>query len=387
MRGCANAYTGDEGYRDAEEMVRLAASQLRLAMRVGSASNFARRQRRAGRSTGVTGQRLPMERHPRRAAVDNAACRRRRALRPRHHDHRHRRRSRLRSRSPSEGANTESAAAPRASGMIHPNLATMLAFVTTRRRRRARRSCEQTLRQAAEASFDMITVDGDTSPNDTLLILANGAAGGPTLREGVEGAAQFREAVAQVCIELAKAHGPRRRRRDEAHRGEGRRAKSVADARARRPDRRRVAAREVGRLRQRPELGARAGRRRPQRRARRRERDEPLLAGRLRVSSEAPDDAYDEEALSAATKGDEVRIRVDLGLGERARRRLGLRPDGRVRAHQQRVHDVGESAWRRPSSSRLAAAPGRAATPRSTTSSRCSARGTASSSFTAAATW
>jgi glutamate N-acetyltransferase/amino-acid N-acetyltransferase len=62
------------------------------------------------------------------------------------------------------------------SGMIHPNMATMLAFVTTDGQL-ASHTWQQLLRDAANRTFNQITVDGDTSTNDTLLGLANGAAG------------------------------------------------------------------------------------------------------------------------------------------------------------------------------------------------------------------
>ncbi|MEN9229681.1 MAG: bifunctional glutamate N-acetyltransferase/amino-acid acetyltransferase ArgJ [Thermostichus sp. DG02_5_bins_236] len=90
------------------------------------------------------------------------------------------------------------------SGMIHPNLATMLAFLT----------CDaavepslwqKILQQAADLSFNQITVDGDTSTNDMLLALANGKSGIPPIQPDTEAAQVLAEMVNTVCIHLAKA--------------------------------------------------------------------------------------------------------------------------------------------------------------------------------------
>jgi glutamate N-acetyltransferase/amino-acid N-acetyltransferase len=69
------------------------------------------------------------------------------------------------------------------SGMIHPDMATLLAFVTTDARIQAEPLAEL-LGGAVRASFNTISVDGDTSTNDCCLVLANGAAGGPELGPG-----------------------------------------------------------------------------------------------------------------------------------------------------------------------------------------------------------
>ncbi len=90
------------------------------------------------------------------------------------------------------------------SGMIHPDLATMLAFVTTD----APLTTEQAdalLGPAVESSFNMITVDGDTSTNDMVLLLANGAAGGEPGALGAGDLARLGGALEWVCVELAKA--------------------------------------------------------------------------------------------------------------------------------------------------------------------------------------
>jgi glutamate N-acetyltransferase/amino-acid N-acetyltransferase len=98
------------------------------------------------------------------------------------------------------------------SGMIEPNLATMLAFLVTD----ASASpgfLRRVLRAAADASFNRLTVDGETSTSDTVLLLAGGAAGNPVLRGPASpGARRFAAAVAEVSGALA---------RDLARDGEG----------------------------------------------------------------------------------------------------------------------------------------------------------------------
>ncbi len=89
------------------------------------------------------------------------------------------------------------------SGMIHPDMCTMLAYVTTDV------AIEKKLLQKAVSdivvdSFNMISVDGDTSTNDTLLVLANGQAGNATICEENEEYQAFYEVLNEVCIYLAK---------------------------------------------------------------------------------------------------------------------------------------------------------------------------------------
>ena len=88
------------------------------------------------------------------------------------------------------------------SGMIHPNMCTMLAYLTT--------DCaidQRLLQQAVSAvvqdTFNMISVDGDTSTNDTLLVLANGLAGNRPINEADKSYRLFCEALFAVCRNLA----------------------------------------------------------------------------------------------------------------------------------------------------------------------------------------
>ena len=90
------------------------------------------------------------------------------------------------------------------SGMIHPNMATMLAYVTTDA------AVEPGLlgmlvRSIADRSFNQVTVDGDSSTNDSFLILANGAAGNEPIRSGSSEADELREAIEAVSRELARS--------------------------------------------------------------------------------------------------------------------------------------------------------------------------------------
>jgi len=88
-------------------------------------------------------------------------------------------------------------------GMIHPDMATMLAFVV----------CDahleqgflaQALQRCVQKSFNSITVDGDTSTNDMVLVMANGAAGGAIIESGSRAAEVFEQNLLEVLVDLAK---------------------------------------------------------------------------------------------------------------------------------------------------------------------------------------
>jgi glutamate N-acetyltransferase / amino-acid N-acetyltransferase len=87
-------------------------------------------------------------------------------------------------------------------GMIHPNMATMLAFVITDAAI-APTLLQKTLREVTSRTFNAISVDGDTSTNDTLLVLANGAAGTPSIKAGTAAHRAFADALEEVCRSLA----------------------------------------------------------------------------------------------------------------------------------------------------------------------------------------
>ncbi len=88
------------------------------------------------------------------------------------------------------------------SGMIHPNMATMLSVITTD-------ACisfellDKIIHEAVFKSFNMVSVDRDTSTNDTCLIMANGMSGAPEITEGSEAYEVFKESVFAICKELA----------------------------------------------------------------------------------------------------------------------------------------------------------------------------------------
>jgi glutamate N-acetyltransferase/amino-acid N-acetyltransferase len=89
------------------------------------------------------------------------------------------------------------------SGMIHPNMATMLGYVATDAAVSAE-LLQQMVKQAADASFNCITVDGDTSTNDALMLIATGQSGVQVAAGSAEAAA-LQEAVNAVTIQLAQA--------------------------------------------------------------------------------------------------------------------------------------------------------------------------------------
>ncbi|GAC1621126.1 MAG: bifunctional glutamate N-acetyltransferase/amino-acid acetyltransferase ArgJ [Candidatus Acidiferrum sp.] len=87
-------------------------------------------------------------------------------------------------------------------GMIHPNMATMLAFLATDAAI-APALLQKTLRDVTQRTFNAITVDGDTSTNDALIILANGEAGAPSIHAGTSAHRGFTAALEEVCRSLA----------------------------------------------------------------------------------------------------------------------------------------------------------------------------------------
>ena len=193
--GCANACTGQEGLSDAREMAACAAQALGCTP-----------EHVFVMSTGVIGVRLPMARL--RAGIPAAA----QALAPTGGaaaaraimttDTRPKTcavRTRLAGRTVTVGGMAKGA------GMIHPNMATMLAMIVTDAAATPA-VLDAVLRQAAAQSFNAITVDGDTSTNDTLLLLANGEAANPILADPADpGAAPLAEAVTAVATHLAQA--------------------------------------------------------------------------------------------------------------------------------------------------------------------------------------
>ncbi|MDN6030676.1 MAG: bifunctional glutamate N-acetyltransferase/amino-acid acetyltransferase ArgJ, partial [Lactococcus plantarum] len=89
------------------------------------------------------------------------------------------------------------------SGMIHPNMATMLGFITTDANI-AQPLLQSILSEVIETTFNQITVDGDTSTNDTVYVLANGLAENTEIVAGTEDFDSFKSVLATVCQVLAK---------------------------------------------------------------------------------------------------------------------------------------------------------------------------------------
>jgi glutamate N-acetyltransferase/amino-acid N-acetyltransferase len=188
--GCANACTGERGLRDAESMAAMAAARLGLHDDDVLVA-----------STGVIGTFLPLDRieaglgeivlheangHSFAHAIMTTDTR------------------------PKEIAVAVDApdgrmligAAAKGSGMIHPNMGTMLCFITTD-------ACvdpgflRTVLVRSVDRTLNMVSVDGDTSPSDTVFVLANGLVGNQPLNEKTGHA--FEEALAFVCEHMAKA--------------------------------------------------------------------------------------------------------------------------------------------------------------------------------------
>jgi len=90
------------------------------------------------------------------------------------------------------------------SGMIHPNMATMLAYITTDAAVEPG-LMTRLVRGIADRSFNQVTVDGDSSTNDSFLVLANGAAGNEPVRAGSVDAERLEAGLTQVAQELARA--------------------------------------------------------------------------------------------------------------------------------------------------------------------------------------
>ncbi len=89
------------------------------------------------------------------------------------------------------------------SGMIHPNMATMLCFITTDAAISAG-MLQKAVKTAADKTFNMISIDGDTSTNDTLSVMASALAGNTEITEENEDYTVFVEALTVVCRELSK---------------------------------------------------------------------------------------------------------------------------------------------------------------------------------------
>ena len=193
--GYANACTGPEGLRDAVESVKATAAELRIDPRQVFVA-----------STGVIGRRLPMKRllSGMREAVKNLAATPQAGLDAEHA-------VMTTDTKPKQAAvkvkilghEVTIGGLCKGSGMIEPNMATMLGFITT--------DCviapgmlRNALRSAVNRGFNRLIVDGDESTNDSVFILASGAAGNKEIRHPDASFRAFRDALIQLVAALAR---------------------------------------------------------------------------------------------------------------------------------------------------------------------------------------
>ncbi len=190
--GGANACTGAGGLKDARRTAALVAAQIGCQPEEVLVA-----------STGVIGQRLDMAKVE--AGVRAVTAQLSRAAGSRvaeaimTTDTRPKRASK---RFKLGGQTITIAGVAKGAGMIHPNMATMLSFVTTDAAL-SKAALNAALKQAVRKTFNRLSVDGDTSTNDTLAILANGAAGNtPITQVGGADFAAFTAALTAVCRDL-----------------------------------------------------------------------------------------------------------------------------------------------------------------------------------------
>jgi len=188
--GCANAVTGERGLADARRMREL-----------GAAAIDAKADELLVLSTGVIGKFLDME----KLARGVTTLRSHSALRTAGDAARAIMTTDTRAKlvfAPLvlPGGRASIAGFAKGAGMIHPNMATMLAVITTDARIEPAR-LDRSLRSAVERSFNRISVDGDMSTNDTVLVLASGASGAVVDDAGEP---EFTEALTEACGSLAR---------------------------------------------------------------------------------------------------------------------------------------------------------------------------------------
>jgi glutamate N-acetyltransferase / amino-acid N-acetyltransferase len=186
--GCANACTGEQGMKDAVEMTDVAAKHTGV-----------RPEEVLSASTGVIGTMLPMERI--RNGINRIIL-----TEEGGHDL-------ARAIMTTDTVHKEIAlktgdyiigGIAKGSGMIHPNMATLLCFLTTDAAVNID-FLKAALKEAVDMSFNMVSVDGDNSTNDTVLIMANGMTRSKAITKGSEEAGVFQRGLNKACVFLAKA--------------------------------------------------------------------------------------------------------------------------------------------------------------------------------------
>jgi glutamate N-acetyltransferase/amino-acid N-acetyltransferase len=194
--GIANACTGERGLEDARQMARLAATAC-----------AAEEDQALVLSTGLIGEFLPMDKIEQgvmSAAVKlgrNEASLTTAARGMMTTDLLHKIAGRTVAL---EDREVQITGIAKGAGMVGPNMATMLAVIMTDAALEPG-VAQAALTAAANESFNCVSVDGHTSTSDTVLLLANGAAGGKPLQAGNDDLARFQAALEELCIELAKA--------------------------------------------------------------------------------------------------------------------------------------------------------------------------------------
>ena len=191
--GCANACTGEQGVRDAEKMAQITADELHC-----------RQDDVIVASTGLIGSNLPMDKMEAgiKDAVKNLsregsvnagnaiittdtyskACATEVEI---------------------GGVEVRFGAIAKGSGMICPNMATMFCFITTDAAI-DQKLLQEALRDAVEVSFNCLSVDGDMSTNDSVVVLANGAAGNKKIVDKGDDYQKFFETLKNICVEMTK---------------------------------------------------------------------------------------------------------------------------------------------------------------------------------------
>jgi len=191
--GCANACTGETGMANAREMARFAAVALGIDEQLVLVC-----------STGVIGAHLPMERVAAGAKLAAAALSREGSDDAAHAimttdtvD------KQVAVELEIDGKTVCIGGMCKGSGMIEPNMATMLGFITTDAVVHPK-ALDQALREAVDVSFNRVVVDGDRSTNDTVILMASGAAGNQMLTPYHSQWQYFVDALTTVCLELGK---------------------------------------------------------------------------------------------------------------------------------------------------------------------------------------
>lgn len=103
-----------------------------------------------------------------------------------------------------DGVKVKIGACAKGAGMINPYMATMLCFITTDAKL-SQDALRAFVSEAVEVSFNRITIDGDMSTNDSVIMLANGASGAKEIKRGTADAKKFQEALKYVMMEMAKS--------------------------------------------------------------------------------------------------------------------------------------------------------------------------------------